>query len=282
MKIGILIFLLILIQEGKFDQFNINMTYITSIFENEMLALLGMRTSKFPKEDFLNLLLYGHVDVPFTYSDFLSNFGTEVDYPYGGSVILGKDGNLGGIIKQTGDYPVIPIPGSEITEIQINLLNRLFPKGYVIRLSPTSMNFWGNGTENLSLNGYLFCSNCSILMGFTNVYKDFLFPNNVFYKSIWNNDKTFWMNTYGYVENYNDSTNKGTIKIQFYSFPVGQDFKYFYIDEKYGNEIQIDMSSGLLEYQGKFMSIYNGTPSLMNFTGTYNFSNDFIDLMKVR
>ena len=251
------------------SSFDINMTSVGFIMDKEAYLLLGFPTSQFPKESFLNYLLYGHTDVNFTYKDFMNSYGRKVDKPEEGYLIIGNDFKLGGMVLELISTVALPIPGSVITKVPFSQISKYFPNGYTILASKDSEFIFGYGGESSTYGEIQICGkNC--LAGFGFADDDSVFPfqlNNYLEKWILSDIVRLDFTLYGYLEEWDSNIYKGRINVRFYEVYGEGMANYFLINEKYPHYIFINAPDHKnFTYYG---SIYAEIP---NYSEFYNFT----------
>ena len=107
MKIFQLLLLIVLFLATKGD-FNINCTTAIDLVAWEASLLVGIPSSFYPNEAFLNFLLYGDTYPRFSYEDFYKTLGKRTGW-VPGSVIIGQDMEFGGIVSTALTF-IAPIP----------------------------------------------------------------------------------------------------------------------------------------------------------------------------
>ena len=201
MKDIILVFLSAIFVAISFS-FDINSCSNDDIIQNMGKLLIGIPSYKFPKELFLNYAIYGHYENPFSLQDIYNNFGIDYYYPFIGSIVVGSDFKLSGIITET-DKVAIPIPGSVITEVPLSSLKKFFPKGYKFRSTMGGFYIWElGGRENATFNGTVQCTDCMNIFGFSKDDLNYTQDNRFWIKWI-RLDNLIEIYSYGYLKDYN-------------------------------------------------------------------------------
>lgn len=253
------------------SSFNINLTSINYIMSTEARMLLGVPTSQFPRESFINFLLYGHTDVNFTYQDFISSYGSKTNITWEGYLIIGNDLKLGGMVMAWGDVitVAVPIPGSTITNVPLNQLNKYFPNGYTILESKSMEYTYGNGRENSSFNNQKICENCYAGFSFADDLGVDIFQPNFFYlKWAFSNIRGINFEAYGYLKQFESKTNNGLVKIYSYMTEYQGSINHYFTDDRYSNFYNISTKDrNNFTYKGSLWAEIANSSQYYNFSG---------------
>jgi len=265
MKLLSCFFILIGILSWEVNSLNINDTNSDLGFIGDIAGLLvGSASSNYPGPSFLNFVLYGSRDAGFFYYHYITSYGYKVNTSVAGDLIIGNDGLLGGIVI-LGNQLVVPIPGDKVTALPISQLSKYFLKGYTILRNdnkytsrPYSGNIFGKfGTVN-------FCQPCfmSILS-----YNDtnMLTPQAVVYLNQATTATNNYIDFYGYMQQFNNSTQKGVMMMSFYS--TSSNYGYSILDPANDNSIHfvIDTHKALV-FNGNIFLNFSGKSNFYNFT----------------
>ena len=250
--------------------FYINDTSGDYLISKAATLLLGASSINFTPESFINFALYGHDDILFTLSDFLSSYGSTLKAPYCGSLIIGNDLKYAGIgLNYDTQTFAIPIPGSVVTEVPISYLPKFFPKGYTILKSPEISYMIGNGLENSTFDGYQSCKNCIMWFIFPNWTDDFL-TQNIFWQK-YSNSNPYFMDQYGYLEDYSSTSKRGLVKIYMYHIIYNSKDYYQFVDQSPFNEYNIHLlENGSIAYDGSLFIKFLNKTSIYNFYGMWS------------
>lgn len=214
MNSSVLVYLL-LFSYASFSLININTTAPSEILANEAQLLIGLQTSQFPNEAFLNFILYGHTNVPFKYNDFLASFGIKTEYLREGYIVVGNDGKLGGVAIDTFEI-ILPVPGGLVTKTYLSQLGKYFPFNYTI-LETTNYKFdRAMGGATTRFKGVMICTNnCSSDISTAN--DDYLFLDNNFYGiDIFGKNSRFESVLFCYLSQFYSGKKAGLLKITSY------------------------------------------------------------------
>jgi len=250
--------------------FNINMSSICFIMDKQARLFLGYPTSHFPKESFLNFLLYGRTDVNFTYKDFMNSYGKKVSEPDEGYLIIGNDLKLGGMVLDSITTVAVPVPGGKIIEVPFAQLSKYFSDGYTIIASRGELSMYGTGEEIATYGEIKICDDtCLSGFGFADGPEvDPIQLYNFFEK--WNMGYPVRLDfhLFGYLKEFDFNIYKGKIKINFYFvFGEGED-TYFLVNDSYSNLIDISSHDHKnFTFQGSFLIDIPKYSNLYNFTG---------------
>lgn len=264
-----LIILVVLILANQLHAFDINMTSINYLMADEARILIGKPTSTYPKEAFINSILYGHSDVNFTYKDFISSYGTKVDQQDLGYLVIGKDAKLGGIVLSPIDSVALPIPGGKITKVPFPQLSKYFPNGYIILSSKSIEYGYGFGRENSTYGEAQVCNYCYAGFMFSDGWEVSPFQINAFWeKWIIANVVHLDFKTFGYLKEFDFNSYQGLIKIYLYH-AYGEDIENYYVaNDKYPNFIYLSSSDHKnFTYNGSLMAEIPNYSYYYNFTG---------------
>jgi len=251
------------------NSFNINMTSVGFIFDQQANLLIGQPTSNFPKEAFINSLLYGHSDVNFSYNDFLTTYGTKIDKPHEGSLIIGNDLQLGGIVLPSLSNVALPIPGSYITSVPFTQLSKYFPKGYTMLSSKEALYMYGSGRENSKYGESIVCDNCYAGFGFADDEDINPFQLNNFFEK-WNlaNITRLYFYLYGYIKEWDPKQYSGKVIIYFYRVNGEGADSYYLINDQYDNFILFSSANHRnFSFEGSLYAEIPNYPNFYNFTG---------------
>ena len=193
------------------------------------LLLQGVPSTYFPNAAFLNFVLYGHTDVPFSYNDFKKSYGFKVSTLDTGNLIIGKDGKLGGILVNS-TYAVIPIPKGNLTKVANTTFSKYFPRGYVILENYNDyVTIMSNTTGNATLNGTTLCSKtCSTTFSSSQLSRVLLTENNAISFSLFSLKQNIYLVFFGYLSQFNTTMGYGKVTFDyFYSMANGYSFANF-------------------------------------------------------
>lgn len=249
--------------------FNINDTAGDYLIYKSAFLLLGTPSSKFTSESFINFVLYGHDDILFSLSDIFDNYGSRIKDPYCGSVIIGIDLKLAwiGLTYDTQTF-AIPIPGSVVTEVPINYLQKFFPKGYIILKSSEISYMLGIGYENGTFDTGEICYNCLSYFTFSNYTDDFLSVNAFWEK--YSNSFPYMMYQIGYVEDFSSTEKRGLIKIFMYHIVYNSKSYFKLVDNSPFNEYNIHiLSNGSIAYDGSLFINFLNISLVYSFYGVW-------------
>ena len=239
MNIKLLFYFLVLFLLSQPHSFEISRSSNPEIIRAMASLMVGLPSSRYPRELFLNYALYGRTDDPFSYDELYKYFGVSSNFTSEGSLIIGNDLKLGGIVLE-GNTIAIPIPGSVVTVISYDLLPTFFPFGYRIKNCTGKFYLWvTGGLENATFNGEVVCTNCQNEYGFSE--EDFFFTENnrfwVKYGSMMNN--TLGVFSFGYLSNYNEKNGKGIIKVYLYLYYYKGYKIYSFVNDSFLNQMNI-------------------------------------------
>jgi len=203
--------------------------------------------------------------------DLYNNFGINFNYPFVGSIVVGSDFKLGGIVTET-DKVAIPIPGTVITEVPLSSLKSFFPQGYRFRSTMGGFFYWeSGGRENATFNGTVQCTDCMNIYGFSVNDLNYTQDNRFWIKWIRLNN-LIEIYSYGYLKDYNSTTGNGIIKIYLYQTYLSGVFTFSLVDDNYLNQMNItDCFNRTILYNESLMIKMNGVNSYYNASGTMVF-----------
>ena len=163
----------------------------------------------------------------------------------------------------------VPIPGGKITEVPMNTLSKYFPNGYTFLESKSSEYLYGYGEENSYYHKDMICQDCYSGFEFADDMEINIFQNNFFLgKWILSNIKGIDIETYGYLEEYNNKTSKGNVKIYFYQVDFQEEINYYLTNDKYYNNYSISfIGHKNLTYEGSLWTEVQNTSHYYNFSG---------------
>ena len=228
--------------------------------------LQGTPTSMYPRENFINYVLYGQTAIHFYYIQFLTSYGTKISQFYEGSLVVGNDANLGGIVIMSGNV-AIAIPGSQVTFVPIDQIDKFFPKGYTILYNrdPKETYFWGDN-QSSTLTNLLICPQC--FSEFLSIQDD---PANVqvnypYRITIYNYDIPFQLHMYGFVQSFDSTQKKGVMKVNWYQIPAKGQSSMFLADPNYSNLVQVILNANnTISLQGSVYIIFVSVKGIYNF-----------------
>ena len=177
--------------------------------------LVNISSNNFPGSSLLNYALYGSENATYSYKDLMKNYGFLVDRPEAGDLIIGSDGNLGGIYDENSSV-VISVPYGKVQAIPKSMLRKYFPKGCVIK-SPvfgdyTNIAYLGNMTSYIG--NKTFCNSCKVeLWNYAQVPN--FYPQSVFWFHQKVTDYESFIDMFGYFEQYDNRSNNGSWTIRF-------------------------------------------------------------------
>ena len=237
--------------------------------DQEAKILIGFPTSHFPKESFINTLLYGHSDVNFTYQDFMNSYGIKVDKPDEGYLVIGNDLKLGGMVLDTIETVALPIPWGTITEVPFTLLSKYFPNGYSILASKDSEYIYGLGYEVSFYNNMKICDKCYSGFGFADDQSTTPLKINSFWEKWAMADIIRYdFHIFGYLKDFDYKNYSGNIKMAFYQVYGQGLYAYHLVDENYSNLIKISSSDkNNFTYEGSLFTHNSKNTSFYNFSG---------------
>jgi len=254
---------------------NINNTTDRASIRSMASILIGQPTSLFPVEGFLKYILYGHSDLPFTYMNFLNDFGTKEPFcEYESCLIIGSDGNLGGITI-SNNAAILPIPGGVVTSVSMDILDKYFPRGFKILLPNTDyLRIRGFGGEFAYFQNSSICLPECINQLFTASEDCDLFTeNNYITKSIAAFDpymNLFELILHGYLDSSNIPARNGTILLIFYEIfnHTSQQLVQYLPNQGTDNHYIFNFDdSNTINYKGSIMIQLFGQVGVYNFSG---------------
>lgn len=265
-------YLFILVFIPILKSFDINATSYYQYMGKEAEAMVGIPTSNFPHEAFINYILYGHTDVPFTYNDFLLSFGdttTDLDTGY---LVIGNDGLLGGIAIDDSSV-AIPVPYSTIQNIPVGILYRYFPNGYSIFPTNQTLSYWYAGDENSSFENVTKCKDCLVGMQTTNFDPNFLIEGNFLAKRLFGNWDYLSVNLFGYLQEYNKDAQTAIVKINFYDTDFNGRYLFYAVDEADDTKMNMSIDENQnITFSGGFkVNIGFETGIFYNFSGWWKY-----------
>ena len=247
---------------------SINNTSTWYVIMEEAKALIGNPTAQFPKEAFLNYILYGRTDLPFLYSDFLNSFGNKTSDFYWGNIIIGNDAKLCGIVIDENSIS-IPIPGSLVTLFPSTQFSKYFPSGYTILTTIAFYVLRKQGSANSTFNNNNVCSNnCGAALFTSNNDSNLFLENNFFEIDIdmYYYTVSFYFN--GYLSKYYSQNNSGIIQVDSYGIRTTDNYKFYFADLTYQNEILFDYSVDCFKLSGLVKINYLDKVGIFNMTAT--------------
>jgi len=250
----------------KSSSFNINTSSNSFTICKEAELLLDIPSFNFPRASFINFVLYGHTDTNFTYKDFLSSYMYSIDKFLYGNLVIGNDGQLGGIVLYNGNV-AIPIPGGEITEVPNYLMNKFFPNGFTILETPPIVYNRLYGPENATFNGISICNTCGIILETPNSDHDLFIENNFYLKWVGSPDYSFGIGLYGYLKAFDPISIVGTIRAIMYLIYYYQKADIYNFTEENKENTYTIRKIGVYQYNidGSIHIYINNTEGLYNF-----------------
>jgi len=253
------LFVVFLIVFEAYSSITINDTYWSFLIAENANLYVGIQTSEFPNEAFLNVVLYGRKDAPFHFTDFLSSYGS-VTYNYSrGNLVIGKDAKLGGIVYDKFSV-IIPIPEGEISLVPISLLSKYFPNNYtILEVKPLGHKIY-DGIENATFGNNSLCQNC--FMTLFCIRPPFKFDKDYF---LMKGVKIGLTQIYliGYIDFYDITTQRGQMKVNVYQNTATG---YFLTNSSYDNYIQISNDSNKISLSGSIVIEYRNQIDFYNFS----------------
>ena len=219
---------------------SINTTKLDTIISLEASLLIGTPTSRFPREAFINFILYGHADVPFSYKDFLTSYEPISPYFSSGYFIIGNDCQLVGIVI---DYDVvaIPVPNGNVITIPYSQLPKYFPKSYSIFKTQDTIKHRAEGFAQASFNNNMICSdyNCTSDIYSIDNNESLFIDNNYLMIGIYSQDLVYQVVSYSYLSSMNLDNRKGIITVSSYYVATGKSSIDAMANESYPNNTSI-------------------------------------------
>lgn len=252
------------------SSFNINDTSGSYLIAVTAQLLLGTPSSKYIGEHFLNFVLYGHDDIMFKYSDFMTNYGSIGGNPFRGSLVIGNDFKLSGIgLSPKNNSVAIPIPGSVITSVPVSNLSKFFPNGYTVIQSPYEFYLLGYGYENSTYNSQIACNDCMTYFSFPNNTDD-VYSQYIFFEKF-SGATPFLLTVYGYLQTYSSSFGIGEVAVYFYRTIYNDSDVYSLVDEQYYNKYSItNHRDWNMTYTGSVYVHFLDQQGYYNFTGNWS------------
>jgi len=253
---------------------HINATLPCNIVSFVATQLVGQPSSKYPNEVFINYVLYGHSDVHFTYNNFLTKFGTKTNNYFDGALVIANDSRIGGIY--VGWYIVIPIPGSQISLVPLKYIPIYFPNGYTMLEVNRSIFSWGMGRENGTYKNSYISNNSPSQFGF-GYHRGGFIDNLCWTKYVFPNVDKLFIQTYGYLKNYDPITGLGIVEIRVIELDYYKYLGLSLVNDHFENRmyIQNTFDNNIL-YHGSLWLTLNESSSYYNFSGVWNGGNNEI------
>ena len=214
MKFGILVLCILLAIEICTTNFNINLTTSQFVIVKEANTLIGSSTKAFPKEAFINFILFGRSDVPFKYYDFISTYGYKTNMLAPSNLVIGNDGKLGGIAIDNISV-AIPIINGKVTKVPSSSLKKYFSKGFTI-LANYPTGFVDDKTFyllNVTINNNSICSNATADIYYANTTSTIFIDNNQLYYNISLMPFNMTAVLFGHLTGYDSKEEKGNFTV---------------------------------------------------------------------
>ena len=178
-----------------------NHTYSNIAISYALVFMERIPSSHFPNSGFLNFLLYGHTDTPYSIHNLLDNLTIPTTEILEGYAIIGNDYKLGGFINIKNEV-TLPVPGQEITSIPFSLLPKYFPKGYIIKQIDNYSRIYFFNFTSLKINGSSMCvySNESCSNAFLFVSENWIWEDNTHWHMNFQKGREGWY-FFGYIKN---------------------------------------------------------------------------------
>ena len=252
-----------------FSKSNINNTVPFRIADNGANLLIGIPSSHFPGSSMINFVLYGHSDMGFSYLDFLHSYGINSSYLEPGDLVIGSDGELGGIADFNNNI-VIPVPFSTVQDFPQNQINHFFPHGYNILKNPNDIDtFKYRGMEKGQIGDTDICLQCDVVLMCHNVSNTFDIYNIV-YLAINDNCHVGYAQLYGYISSFDSKAKNGSMMIFFYeTFNKINVVRHFlYTDEDQDNTVMFTLDAiNNMQYNGSIYVLFGYLKDFYKFSG---------------
>ena len=248
---------------------NINQTFATKEAYSVASLLVGTPSSNFPGVSFLNYILFGHADLPYTFDNYLLTYGQKSSILEPGDLVIGNDKMLAGIVD-IDTFIVIPIPLESISSVHRSSLVNIFLKGYTILKNDVDFDktpYYGKS------NGYIgstkICASCLVDL-MEHMGTTIADVNNVIYFYMWDNCNVGSVFLYGYVQNYNTGTMTGIIMITFYESKDEENEidNFGYTDKSHDNSLNFSLdSSSRFVFNANIYLLFGTIRDNFNFSG---------------
>ena len=253
--------------------FNINSTQTRRFMIYEMPLYVNIPTFKFPKEDFLNSILYGRDDASFTYDDFFSSFGYKTNTIDYANIIIGNDRKLGGIALNNTTV-LIPIPGSSITPIRVEDLPKFFPYNYTIFEAGDAVETYAWGRENATFLEDTLYLNADARLITGNLGSSSLNQYDFLVHTTSTNDNLAF-HLVGYLKEFDPLLKNGILHANYYiifNYTGGFWYESEFLNEKSDNNFYFDQTpDGKAKCKGSVLINFANKTGFYTFTGIYDY-----------